>query len=149
MASPQFVGGSVNSLTVGWRRCEYHMPMAAAAAPAAAMLAIPSRAPHEVSAERLVVYPGHRRYSGVTFRRAISEGISFATNRSICRRPSLTIALASAYRYRASSHILSARLSLCVVPRPVSSDAPSGDRASGDLADEAPSSSKESEANGE
>ena len=57
MASPQFVGGSVNSLTVGWRRCEYHMPMAAAAAPAAAMLAIPSRAPHEVSAERLVVLP--------------------------------------------------------------------------------------------
>ena len=40
MASPQFVGGSVNSLTVGWRRCEYHMPMAAAAAPAAAMLAM-------------------------------------------------------------------------------------------------------------
>ena len=65
MASPQFVGGSVNSLTVGWRRCEYHMPMAAAAAPAAAMLAIPSRAPHEVSAERLVVFHHH---SGVTFR---------------------------------------------------------------------------------
>lgn len=65
MASPQFVGGSVNSLTVGWRRCEYHMPMAAAAAPAAAMLAIPSRAPHEVSAERLVVF---RYHSGVTFR---------------------------------------------------------------------------------
>ena len=69
MASPQFVGGSVNSLTVGWRRCEYHMPMAAAAAPAAAMLAIPSRAPHEVSAERLVVF---HHYSGVTFRNAFS-----------------------------------------------------------------------------
>jgi hypothetical protein len=43
--------------------------MAAAAAPAAAMLAIPSRAPHEVSAERLVVFHHH---SGVTFRNAFS-----------------------------------------------------------------------------
>lgn len=64
MASPQFVGGSVNSLTVGWRRCEYHIPMAAAAAPAAAMLAIPSRAPHEVSAERLVVLPRTNHFRG-------------------------------------------------------------------------------------
>ena len=55
------------------------------------------------------------------------------------------MALASAYRYRESSHILSARSSLYVLPRADSSDAPSGDRASGDLAAPDPSSSPSEE----